>query len=168
MSHSGVWVNLSHHRQLAGHAYEELLPVYDRYERLAVKGKLLSWQRLLLLLLLTPIAPFSTGDRLDTDILWGIQNGVGTCCVLTGARRCALHPGIHAIMHVVHSTCGSQAFTCGSCDHRAGGWRQQRCMGRPCCKHYTATYLSQRNGTVGLRTKGEAMAASWGFLHPHS
>ncbi|PNG93950.1 hypothetical protein TSOC_015298, partial [Tetrabaena socialis] len=23
-------------------------------------------------------------DRLDTDILWGIQNGAGTCCVLTG------------------------------------------------------------------------------------
>ncbi|KAG2448804.1 hypothetical protein HYH02_006155 [Chlamydomonas schloesseri] len=24
------------------------------------------------------------GDRLDTDILWGIQNGAGTCCVLSG------------------------------------------------------------------------------------
>ncbi|KXZ46484.1 hypothetical protein GPECTOR_43g920 [Gonium pectorale] len=24
------------------------------------------------------------GDRLDTDILWGTQNGMGTCCVLTG------------------------------------------------------------------------------------
>ncbi|GIL45828.1 hypothetical protein Vafri_2967 [Volvox africanus] len=24
------------------------------------------------------------GDRLDTDILWGNQNGVATCCVLTG------------------------------------------------------------------------------------
>ena len=39
--------------------------------------------------------PAASGDRLDTDILWGLQNSAGTCCVLTGmgvmGERCQVY-----------------------------------------------------------------------------
>ncbi len=75
------------------------------------------------------IIPFLTGDRLDTDILWGIQNGAGTCCVLTGAWHGVLHPRVRAAMHAVHSSRNIEASMYGNSEPRADRWQQHRCTG---------------------------------------